>query len=946
MTSPNEHGEEILRALLAGAAEPQSVPEEEIRDAVAAYERLEALFDLLRRPATSLASRAEDCLKPGQKLGEFTILQPLAAGGMGQVYLARQELLGRLVALKVCKPEFARDARTRSRFTAEGQALAQLTHPNVVPVLSTGEDQGYLYLAMEYVAGPTLAQALEAVRGSGTDSLASTVVARVLAPSGGGDGPLHGDGHAKLDRAYQAWAVQTLRQVAQGLAAAHAAGTLHRDIKPANIVFASDGNPKIVDFGLARIARGPSTTVVGEFYGTPAYTSPEQARGELEAVGPWSDVFSFGAMLFECLSLARPFEGRTSADVLSAVLNSEAPLLRRLERRIPPELEAITDKCLRKNPLERYQSAEGLADDLRNYLELQPVSAKPPGAIGRVSRAIRRRPWVAAFVVTLAVAFVLAVFAAGNAWKAYKAGMVKTFGIRVDQGNVALFRCLTGQRPTWLRSVIDSYRQQGITAYTAALTIEPRAVWPLVQRGRLYASKTETAPLALADLDKAQTLQPGYRSIREFRGIVLADLGRDADALNARAEAQKLYPTAPEDLYWLGVIAYSKEQDYGKAYQHFSQALLLAPNDYWSRLERAEYGRKAAETEQAKIQRITAELDVAKTIRPDLPFASEVLAWFKSIDDPKEGEKEWSAQIEHFGLDILRAHAISDCLQRQNRHEEAESILRRVLADDTGGVTAERIGDVEYRLKRFTEAQDWYQRSISQGTRDPFVYMRLALACTAVKDWRRAENAYLEGISELPKEAFLYWGLGACYEARGRMTDAERTYRKGCELPDEVVGSPRPSQQGTNLASCYEHLASLLARTGRPTDAIHELERGIARLEKTPADVNLLKQHLGSAYVSNGRRQDALALLGIEAKKQPLTLERARMLVNAWNYLGDRQAALEVGRLAEFTLQERKSDTLWAVRDLLDTQLRSMGLFKELRARLEATLPATPRWCG
>src|SRR5262249_8864754 len=158
------------------------------------------------------------------------ILRPLASGGMGRVYLARQESLGRLVALKVCKPDIASDPRIRSRFMAEGLSLAQLAHPNVVPVVSTGEDEGYLYLAMEYVAGQTLAQVVEAVRAAGHECLASTVVARVLAsPDEVVQNQPWGDGRARLDRAYQTWAIQTLQQVAQGLAAAHAAGIVHRD---------------------------------------------------------------------------------------------------------------------------------------------------------------------------------------------------------------------------------------------------------------------------------------------------------------------------------------------------------------------------------------------------------------------------------------------------------------------------------------------------------------------------------------------------------------------------------------------------------------------------------------------------------------------------------------------------------------------------------------------
>ena len=489
-------------------------PDQEFSDASTAYQKVEALFDLLRSPVNAFPARTDNDLAPGIVLGEFTILRPLASGGMGQVYLARQESLGRVVALKVCKPEITRDSRMKSRFLAEGLSLAQLTHPNVVPVLTTGEDQGYLYLAMEYIAGPTLAEVLQAIQGAHPDSLASEVVARVLAnPDGNKQVQPSGKGHAKLDRAYQTWVAQTLQQVAQGLAAAHAAGILHRDIKPANVVFAASGVPKIVDFGLARTSQAPSTTVAGEFYGTPAYTSPEQARGDVDEVSPASDVFSFGATLFECLSLDRPFSGRTSADVLSAVLNSDAPLLRRVEKGAPWELEAIADKCLRKSPTERYPSAKMLAEDLRNYLELRPVSARPISKIGKVGRMIRRRPWVAASLFALAISNVVGLFIASQAWEEYKAEKIrsanheqqlakraaqefeaeklKTIAKRVDQGDVALFRCLTGQRPTWLPAIIEQHRTKGIDAYIAALKLDPDAVRPLVQRARLYASKKQ-----------------------------------------------------------------------------------------------------------------------------------------------------------------------------------------------------------------------------------------------------------------------------------------------------------------------------------------------------------------------------------------------------------------------------------------------------------------------
>jgi serine/threonine protein kinase/Flp pilus assembly protein TadD len=878
-------------------------------------------------------------------LGEFAILRPLASGGMGQVYLARQESLGRLVALKVCKPEIARDPRMKSRFVAEALSLAQLNHPNVVPVLSTGEDQGYLYLAMEYIAGPTLARVLEAIQAAGNDSLASTVVSRVLtSPDKDNHGQLWGNGHARLDRSYQTWAIQTLQQVAQGLAGAHAAGILHRDIKPANIVFAANGVPKIVDFGLARTPRTPSTTVAGEFYGTPAYTSPEQARGDVEALSPASDVFSFGITLFECLTLERPFAGRTAVDVLSAVANSDAPLLRRVEKRIPWELEAITDKCLRKRPADRYLSAQALADDLRNYLELRPVAARPASKISRVGRMIRRRPWVAAFLLAFGIALVLGMFLAKNAWAEYKAEKLKTFAKLVDDGDIALFRCLTGQRPTWLPAVIEQYRQEGIRAYTAALVYDQGEVRPLVQRARLYASEKETLELALADLDKAQRLQPGFASIRKFRAHVLDELYRKDEAQVAKEEAKNLYPTIAEDLYWLGVIAYSKEQDFDAAYKYFSQALLLIPNDYWSRMERAHWGRMPSESLAISQQRMVTEFDIAKSIRPELPFASEYLVMLHSLE-PGAQKKELAEQIERFGLDVLRAHRLAELLQKENKNGEAEEILLKVLDQDTGGWTAELMGDLEYRTGHYQSASEWYSRAINQGKS---AWLPLAKSFTAMKDWKAAEQVYLDEIATHPNDPSPFWNLGSWYEARGRVTDAEKTYRKGCELP---IDRETSAFSGASLS--YQLLAGLLDRSGRGADRVLLLEQGIARLEKAlgkarwsgaekalvAGNVFTLKQLLGQGYIFMGRRQDALSLIEANLKLKPITPEQAGMLANLYGLLGMHQEALEAVRLSEFTAQRGPAwndATRLAPTKAVDRQLFQLGLHKELLGRLES----------
>jgi tetratricopeptide (TPR) repeat protein/tRNA A-37 threonylcarbamoyl transferase component Bud32 len=339
-----------------------------------------------RRPA---GPRAEE---PPEVTG-YEVLTLLGRGGMGVVYKARQKRLNRFVALKMLRGGVHAGPELRARFHVEAEALASLQHPNIVQIYEVDEHAGCPYIAMEFVEGGTLHDLL--------------------------------DGRPAAPRA----AAELVETLARAMHAAHLRGIVHRDLKPANILMRrSDGpdsasrggpvwgsgievarfTPKVTDFGLAKhLAEGKGQTATGVIMGTPSYMAPEQARGRVREIGPPTDVYSLGAILFEVLTGRPPFEGQSGVDTLNRVVTEEPPAPSRLRPKVPRDLETICLKCLEKDPARRYGSAEHLADDLRRYLGGEPVAARPAGPGERLVKWVRRRPTRAALYGVTAAASVL-----------------------------------------------------------------------------------------------------------------------------------------------------------------------------------------------------------------------------------------------------------------------------------------------------------------------------------------------------------------------------------------------------------------------------------------------------------------------------------------------------------------------------------------------------------
>ncbi len=312
---------------------------------------------------------------PAIEVPGFEMLDVLGRGGMGVVYKARHLKLNRLVALKMIVTGDHAGPEQIERLVAEARAVARLQHPHIVQIHEIGEHKGLPYLALEFVAGGSLAQQW---------------------------------GRAKQDPDAVALLVETL---ARAMHVAHQQGIIHRDLKPANILLGADGAPKINDFGLAKQASqdaGAEQTRIGAILGTPAYMAPEQAQGDTHNIGPATDVYALGVILYAGLTGHPPFVGDSVMQTLHEVIAQEPAPPSKNVPGVPRDLETICLKCLQKAPPARYASAEALAEDLRRFRQGEPIRARRVGLGERAWKWVWRRPTAAALI---GVTFLVAVLA-------------------------------------------------------------------------------------------------------------------------------------------------------------------------------------------------------------------------------------------------------------------------------------------------------------------------------------------------------------------------------------------------------------------------------------------------------------------------------------------------------------------------------------------------------
>ena len=474
-------------------------------------------------PAAAPLRSQPPCEPAGRRLGDFEIIREIGRGGMGIVYEALQISLKRSVALKVLNSGSLFDSRAVLRFRREAEAAAMLRHANIVPIFATGEEAGVYFYAMELIPGPSLDRVLragsEGAAAAGTAAIEAATAA--LLPGG---------------CEYFAAVAALLADAALALHHAHERGVVHRDVKPSNLLLGPGPRLCVSDFGLARIADEPGMTLTAEIIGSPAYMSPEQAKGRTP-VDRRTDIYSLGVTLYELLALRPPFKGARRDEVLFKIIHDEPPPPRRWNPNVPYEIETICLKAIEKEPSRRYQTAADLAHDLGNFAAGRSITARRRGRLERAWGWSRRRPGVSALLTAMIAVVVLAGYFAHSARSSREELAVAQLEDVVDE---ALIANMSGDA------------EMAARALGRVAALEPETGWLPLLRGHLAFQRGDYDE-GVEHLQRAVELLPESVAARALLAASYVGAGWWERYETVLEEMEHLAPQSAEDYMFRGL---------------------------------------------------------------------------------------------------------------------------------------------------------------------------------------------------------------------------------------------------------------------------------------------------------------------------------------------------------------------------------------------------------
>ena len=880
----------------------------------------------------------------GAAFGGYRLVRPIGRGGVGVVYEAVQQPLQRRVALKLLATPLVGQPQAVARFRRESELLARLHHPNIVPVYDAGVVDGVPYHAMELIDGCSLQDLVRVVRhGARRDgrTLAAALATVLDRPDAGGG--LVADSHV-------AAALRVVAAVASALVAAHAAGILHRDVKPANILLRADGTPLLSDFGLARDEQEPGLTRSGDFAGTPHYVSPEQADGDLAAVGPASDVFSLAVVLYELLLGERPFDGETTEAVLARVRTAEPPALRRSGGELPADLLAVLDRALQKRPADRYATMAEFAAELQCLLELRPVRARRRGPLTRWWRAARRRPaWtglVGALVATALTAIGLFAYLRSQQPRIAAAALAERMprverlletavleleaGDRdaaarlADQAAASLpdlpevltaqtwFRMVAGDRDgaapflARLRDLAPDAAAQ-LTAPADAVPVPDTALgWFLRGSRALEAGHDGGGPAcydeAAEALRRAIDRAPSPRALFHCQYLHALAHRHERDlAHRFAADVLHLWPDSPFVAFWRGVALLDDDLDAARC--ELERAVALAPDLPQPRVQLSRvYERRG---DLATAERLLREL-LARVAHAGARRRLAVV--LRRMDRREEGLAELAGSLDHVSQ-RLRAELLAEL----GRDAEAMAVADAEVAAtpaSAGGFSTR--GYVHQVAGRFAAAVADLDRAHAIEPENDQVLVRRCVSLGELGDWAGAANGYGKLLRLRPDDPKVLTDLGHALRRAGDPDGADAALAQALALAPDAPG---PLLQ----------LAHLRRQQQRGDEARRLFERVVA-VQPSCAEALI---NLAGWPLAAGDHERALALLREARRLRPDLVEAVRPMAAILQQLG-RWA--ELGELLDAWCGQRHS-TAAVTRPLLQAVVDASTAPAELRQR-------------
>jgi tetratricopeptide (TPR) repeat protein len=736
----------------------------------------------------------------GQTVSHYRILERLGGGGMGVVYRAEDTRLKRTVALKFLSPELTKDDRAKQRFINEARAASQLDHPNICTIHEIEEtDDGQLFLVLSCYDGETVRERLER-------------------------GPMPVDE-----------AIGFAVHVAKGLSKAHEKGIIHRDIKPANIFLTDDGRAKILDFGLAKLAGQTRLTRAGGTMGTVAYMSPEQAHGD--EVGPQSDLWSLGVVLYEALSGVAPFPGDRPESVLYSVVHEEPPELRSLRQDVPAALEAIISKCLDKDPSERFASADELVSALESVRDGRSSGSSliDVGSTTMIEREPRRRAGLGAGIAVLVLAFaglfgtpggrqlvgrlfggarlpelrqiaVLPFVAAGETDEAFARGLSYYLGSRLGalESLDDRFRVIPADEVLKF-NVRNPEQARGVSGATLALlgTVE-RQESKLAVAFELVDTATSRRLASWEDRDD-------LANIASFQDDPVAQVARRLGLeppMRSRGgivEGGTTVPGAFESyvtgLGWLHVDTSDTTGHLTEAIANLEGAVSRDPSFALARadLARAHWEAYLAskDPEEATLAGKSARL--ATDLDDSLPAAHVVTGLVAGHEGRyDDAVKQFRLALEAEPTNVDARRQLADTAMTAGDYELTEVTYREAVDDRQEHWWPHfALGWFYYARGRYDDALRVLSEAAALAPGNPDVYTMIGLVYRA-QDRLDEAWAMMEKSAEVAPSPLAYSNLGTLYFERARYADAARMYEKALDLDNSGYVT------WGNLASAYD----------------------------------------------------------------------------------------------------------------------------------------------